>query len=171
MLLFIYYKLEIIKLHILNLWKRIKNEMDKRKKVVVLAIGISIILIFGIIYKLVQNGIELNKLNNVYKDIDIIEERVTIYYLNNGSIPIKDNSIRFNYSVNPNDNDKFYEIDLEKLENLSINYGKREYGDDDIYIINEQSHTVYYLKGINYNKEKFYARTLKYKKVNLNQYK
>lgn len=118
-----------------------------------------------------QNGIELNKLNNVYKDIDILEERVSIYYLNNGNIPIKNNRIDFNYSINPNDNNNFYEIDLEKLENLSINYGKKEYGNDDIYIINEQSHTVYYMKGTNYNKEKFYARNLKYEKVDLNQYK
>ncbi len=145
--------------------------MNKRRKVLILVLLISIILIFVIIYKLVQNGIELNKLNNVYKDIDIIEERVSIYYLNNGNIPIKNNRIDFYYSINPNDNNNFYEIDLEKLENLSINYGKKEYGNDDIYIINEQSHTVYYLKGTNYNKEKFYARTLKYEKVDLNQYK
>lgn len=146
-------------------------KVDKKKKVLILVLVIGIILIFVIIYRLVQNGIELNKLNNVYKDIDILEERVTIYYLNNGNIPIKKNSINFNYSINPNDNKNFYEIDLEKLENLSINYGKKEYGDDDIYIINEQSHTVYYLKGISYNKEKFHARTLKYEKVDLNQYK
>lgn len=145
--------------------------MDTRKRFLILILAVSIILIFVIIYKLVQNGIELNKLNNVYKDINIIEERVAIYYLNNGNIPIKNNNINFNYSINPNDNDKFYEIDLEKLENLSINYGKKEYGDNDIYIINEQSHTVYYLKGTNYNKEKFYARRLKYEKVDLNQYK
>ncbi len=145
--------------------------MNKRKKVLILVLLISIILIFVIIYKLVQNGIELNKLNNVYKDIDILEERVSIYYLNNGNIPIKNNRIDFNYSINPNDNNNFYEIDLEKLENLSINYGKKEYGNDDIYIINEQSHTVYYMKGTNYNKEKFYARNLKYEKVDLNQYK
>lgn len=145
--------------------------MDKRKKVLILVLLISIILIFAIIYKLVQNGIELNKLNNVYKDIDILEERVSIYYLNNGTIPIKNNRIEFNYSINPNDNNNFYELDLDKLENLAINYGKKEYGDDDIYIINEQSHTIYYFKGTNYNNEKLHARILKYEKVDLNQYK
>ncbi len=145
--------------------------MNNKKAVVLVILVISIIFIFEEIYKLVQNGIELNKLNNVYKDIEVIEERITIYYLNNGNIPIKDDSIGFNFSINPNDNDKFYEIDLEKLENLFINYGKKEYGDDDIYIINEQSHTVYYLKGIEYNEKKIYSRLLNYEKVNLEQYK
>lgn len=145
--------------------------MDKKKTAIIVFLIISVIIIFGIIYNLVQDGIKLNKLNNVYKDIDIIEERVTIYYLNNGNIPIKGESIDFNDSINPNDDNNFYEIDLEKLENLSINYGKKEYGDKDIYIINEQSHTIYYLDGVTYNKDKIYSRNLNYEKVGLEEYK
>ncbi len=145
--------------------------MDKKKTIILIFSIISIIVIFVIFYKLVQNGIGLNKLNNVYKDIDIIEERVTIYYLNNGNIPIKEGNITFNHSINPNDNNNFYEIDLNKLENLSINYGKKEYGNQDIYIINEQSHTIYYLNGVEYNNQKFYSRNLNYEKVELEQYK
>lgn len=145
--------------------------MNKRKKAIIVVFLICIILIFGIIYSLVQNGIELSVLNNVYKDIDIIEQRVAIYYLNNGNLPTKDKNINFNNSINPNDSDNFYEIDLEKLENLSINYGKKEYGEEDIYIINDQSHTIYYLKGVKYEKDRIYTRMYKYQKVDLEKYK
>lgn len=145
--------------------------MNKRKKAIIVVFLIGIILIFGIIYSLVQNGIELSVLNNVYKDIDIIEQRVAIYYLNNGNLPTKDKNINFNNSINPNDSDNFYEIDLEKLENLSINYGKKEYGEEDIYIINYQSHTIYYLKGVKYEKDRIYTRMYKYQKVDLEKYK
>lgn len=145
--------------------------MNKRKKAIIVVFLIGIILIFGIIYSLVQNGIELSVLNNVYKDIDIIEQRVAIYYLNNGNLPTKDKKINFNNSINPNDSDNFYEIDLEKLENLSINYGKKEYGEEDIYIINDQSHTIYYLKGVKYEKDRIYTRMYKYQKVDLEKYK
>lgn len=145
--------------------------MNKRKKAIIIVFLIGIILIFGIIYSLVQNGIELSVLNNVYKDIDIIEQRVAIYYLNNGNLPTKDKKINFNNSINPNDSDNFYEIDLEKLENLSINYGKKEYGEEDIYIINDQSHTIYYLKGVKYEKDRIYTRMYKYQKVDLEKYK
>lgn len=145
--------------------------MNKRKKAIIVVFLIGIILIFGIIYSLVQNGIELSVLNNVYKDIDIIEQRIAIYYLNNGNLPTKDKNINFNNSINPNDSDNFYEIDLEKLENLSINYGKKEYGEEDIYIINDQSHTIYYLKGVKYEKDRIYTRMYKYQKVDLEKYK
>lgn len=145
--------------------------MNKRKKAIIVVFLIGISLIFGIIYSLVQNGIELSVLNNVYKDIDIIEQRVAIYYLNNGNLPTKDKNINFNNSINPNDSDNFYEIDLEKLENLSINYGKKEYGEEDIYIINDQSHTIYYLKGVKYEKDRIYTRMYKYQKVDLEKYK
>lgn len=144
--------------------------MNKKTTILIILVLI-ITLSLGLIYKLVQNGIDLNRLNNMYKDIDILEQRVTIYHLNNGILPIKGNSIVFGDSINPNDNNVFYEIDLEKLENLSINYGQKQYGDEDIYIINEQSHTIYYLKGVKYNKEKSYTRTLNYEKVDLEQYK
>lgn len=145
--------------------------MSKRKKSIIVVFFISIILIFRIIFSLVQNGIELSILNNVYKDIDIIEQRIAIYYLNNGNLPTKDKNINFNNSINPNDNNNFYEIDLEKLENLSINYGRKIYGEEDIYIINDQSHTIYYLKGVKYKKDKIYTRTYKYEKVDLEKYK
>lgn len=125
------------------------------------------VLIFGILYSLIQDGISLNKLNNVYKDIDILEDRISMYYLDNGNIPIKGEKLEFTETINPNDNKEFYEIDLEKIENLILNYGKQESGSDDIYIINNQSHTIYYKKGIKYNNKIYYTRNLDYQKVEI----
>lgn len=61
-------------------------------------------------------------------------------------------------ATNANDNDIYYIIDLEALGNITLNYGKdfEKYKsnnvvqnvDTDIYIINEESHTIYYVKGI-----------------------
>lgn len=136
-----------------------------RKKILKLIIFLIVIFIgSGIIYNFVKRGIDLSKLNNLYKDINILEERISMYYLNNGDIPIKNEKIEFYNSINPNDNNEFYELNLDKLENLSLNYGNRELGNDDIYIINKQSHTIYYKKGIFYNGMN-YTRNLKYEKV------
>lgn len=144
--------------------------MYKKRKIIIFLL-IAIMFIIGLIYTSVQQGINLNKLNNVYKDIEIIEQRVDAYYLNNGNLPIVGNKIPFEHSINPNDNSDFYEIDLEKLENISINYGKKQEGIEDIYIINEQSHTIYYLKGIEYQKRKIYSKNLNYQEIDLEQYK
>ncbi len=138
--------------------------MDNKKIVKLVIFIIVIFFVFGLIYNFVKKGIDLSKLNNLYKDISILDERISIYYLNNGDIPIKGEKIEFYNSINPNDNDQFYELNLEMLENLNLNYGNRELGDDDFYIINEQSHTIYYKKGVLYN-EYHYTRNLKYEKV------
>lgn len=126
-----------------------------------------IMLILGVLYSLIQDGISLNKLNNVYKDIDILEDRISMYYLDNGDIPIKGDKLEFTKSINPNDNKEFYEIDLEKLENLILNYGKKENGSDDIYIINNKSHTIYYQKGVVYKNNVYHTRNLDYQKVEI----
>ena len=52
-------------------------------------------------------------------------------------------------------NENFYIIDIESLENLTLNYGKgyeKEKTDKlsqetDIYVVNEKSHNIYYIKG------------------------
>ena len=59
------------------------------------------------------------------------------------------------------------EIDLSKLDNLTLNYG-RDYKKwdtsstfqnyQDIYIINEVSHQIYYPKGVNYNGEIYFTK-------------
>lgn len=144
--------------------------MDKRKSILLVILLIISIYIFGMIYNTIQNGIDLNKLNNIYKDIDILEERILIYYLDNGKLPIIGEKLNFNHGINPNDNGIFYEIDLSKLENLYLNYGNKK-TKDDVYIINEQSHTIYYMQGVNYNNEKYYTRKLNYEKINLEEYK
>lgn len=138
------------------------------KKIVKLVIFVFFVfIVFGTIYNFVKKGIDLSKLNNLYKDINILDERISMYYLNTGNIPIKEGEIVFDNSINPNDNDEFYELNLEMLENLSLNYGNREFGNDDIYIINNNSHTIYYQKGISYNNEKYYTRNLKYEKIEM----
>ena len=137
--------------------------------------GIILVISFLILFIIASQTIsitKLNKLNNVYKDIEILDDRISMYYLDNGFIPVKSEKIDFKEnSINPNDNDNYYEIDLDKLENLNIYYGRRKLGKNDIYIINEQSHAIYYYEGVESNYEKIYTRKLNYEKVDLEEYK
>ena len=143
--------------------------MEKKISIFIIVIIITILIIISISAKKTLN---LNKLNNVYKDIEILDDRISMYYLDNGFIPVKSEKIDFKEnSINPNDNDNYYEIDLDKLENLNIYYGRRKLGKNDIYIINEQSHAIYYYEGVESNYEKIYTRKLNYEKVDLEEYK
>lgn len=144
----------------------------KRNKIV---FTISIIIIFIVFFEIVSyinNGIKISELNNMYKDINTLENKISLYYLDYGNLPvIQDKEIEFkDKSINPNDNDVYYEIDLNKLENLKLFYGDKKLGIKDIYIINEQSHTIYYLNGCEYEGKKVYTREIDYEYVNLENY-
>ncbi len=131
-----------------------------------------VLMIFCAIAYYVTNGVQIIKLNNMYKDIRILENKISLYYLDNGTLPIKDSNVIYfeKKSINPNDNENYYEIDLEKLENLNITYGKGVFGLNDKYIINEQSHTIYYYLGIEYKDEIMYTRNINYEYVDLENY-
>lgn len=146
--------------------------MNKKSYIVFIIIVIIVLLIILILNNSARNGLELKNLNNMYKDIEFLDDRIAMYYLDYGNIPIKkDNEIYFkDNSINPNDSEKYYEIDLDKIENIKLNYGKKLYGDNDIFIINEQSHTIYYYNGIEYNRKKYYTREIEYKKIDIQEY-
>lgn len=131
-----------------------------------------VLTIFCAIAYYVTNGVQIVKLNNMYKDIRILENKISLYYLDNGTLPVKKESIIYfaKKSINPNDNEIYYEIDLEKLENLNITYGKGFLGANDKYIINEQSHTIYYYYGIEYKNEILFTRDVNYEYVDLEKY-
>lgn len=147
--------------------------MSKKIKIII----ILIILIFLIIFFQIKSGIkignELNRLNNMNKDIIILEDAIAMYYLENGNIPIKNTTVVDfkNNSQNPNDNGIYYEIDLSLLENLDLSYGNQMYGEDDIYVINEISHTIYYLAGIEYDEKIYYTRDVEYVFFDVEDYK
>ena len=131
------------------------------KKVIFgMTILIVIFIFLGLIIS-IKNGIELSKVNSMYEDIETIEDKIALYYLNYGYIPIKD-KVNFENSINPNDSDGYYEIDLDKLDNIYLNYGQKSKDENDFYIINDESHTIYYFKGIEYKNENYYTKDINY---------
>lgn len=144
----------------------------KRNRIVFTICAIIFFIILFEIVLYMDNGIKISELNNMYEDINTLENKIALYYLDYGKLPIiEDRKIEFKEkSVNPNDNEIYYQIDLNKLEHLNLFYGDKILGIDDIYIINEQSHTVYYYKGFEYNGEIMHARALDYKEVKLEEY-
>ena len=143
-----------------------------RNKIVFSICAIIFAIVFFEIIIYINNGIKISELNNMYKDIKNLEDKIALYYLDNGSIPIKDESIIYfsDNSINPNDNEIYYEIDISKLENLDISYGKGVFGAKDKYIINEESHTIYYYLGIEYKDKMIFSRDINYEYVDLENY-
>lgn len=157
------------------------NLKDNQKGISLVTLVIAIVIIMIITSTLIYNistGSDIRALNNMYNDITKLKDKIDLYYATHHTLPIIEtdyeniNNIK---EINPNDNDKYHVIDLEALENLSLTYGKdyetykasKSNNLIDIYIINEKSHSVYYVKGIKFDEKIYYTQPEESTKVTL----
>lgn len=125
------------------------------------------LIIAGVTINQSVKNIEARKIDSLYADLELLEDKVNTYYLNNGSLPIKEEfkgSDNFKSVRNVNDNNVYYVIDISKLEGVSLSM-KLDFTGDDVYIMNEQSHTVYFPKGLTIDGETYYMLPKQYSKI------
>ena len=115
-----------------------------------LVITIAIMLILtGVITYNFNASNEKSYYNKMVSDIEILNDKILIYYNRYGEIPKTTRVITVDGTV-------YYEIDLSKLENVTLNYGTEHggttalAGTSDAYVVDEDLN-VYYLKGIELN--------------------
>lgn len=146
----------------------IKN--NKGITLISLVVTIVVMLILAIsLTASVTSTIELQEYNKVKEDIINLSEEVKVYYLKNKKLPVYTNreySLSSydvpTYDINPNDSGVYYAIDLTVLpEDLKLNCGEgnvyKDFSSDDLYVLDKESLTVYYLKGAVLNGEKHYT--------------
>ena len=136
---------------------------------VVILIIISSLLIYN-----AKNGVKIRAYKMLQNDVQLLEDKVNAYYVKYSAIPAEIEYVNttllnriFNESEkSPNDGEEYYVIDLKALEGVTLNYGKdyenisteddtRKY--EDVYIINKESHHIYYVKGINFDGKWYYT--------------
>lgn len=152
------------------------NKLKNSKGVTLVTLIVTIIVLLIVsnvtIYS-VKNNLGIEKLKNMQNDIENLSDKISAYYNQYGTLPIIDeeytntNEIKDAGLINKNvDKGKFYIIDLSALENLTLTYGKdfkniKNTSDKntlkDIYIINETSHNIFYVKGIKSDGEMYYT--------------
>ena len=134
------------------------------------------------------NGMRLQELKKMQNDIQLLDDMVSSYYSKYGSLPFYkiNNNVNVDTSYifsttfadsqkNVNDGDVYNIIDLNAFDGLTLNYGNDFYNyidktsstmGTDIYIINDQSHQIYYLRGISVDGYTYY--TNEFEKTNVN---
>ena len=136
---------------------------------VVILIIISSLLIYN-----AKNGVKIRAYKMLQNDVQLLEDKVNAYYVKYSAIPAEieyKNTTLLDRMFNenkksPNDGKEYYVIDLKALEGVTLNYGKdyenisteddtRKY--EDVYIINKESHHIYYVKGINFDGKWYYT--------------
>lgn len=141
-----------------------------------------LIVITSILVYSSRDGIRIRNLKDLYNDIESLNDKISSYYVQHGDIPklAKYENLAFlnvaDYNqLNPNNGEDFYVIDLKALEGVTLNYGI-DYdrvtkdsviteGFEDLYIINKESHTIYYPKGIEVQGVKYFTYAEEWSKI------
>lgn len=166
-----------------------KNILRQEKGVSLITLAAAIIVI-GIVTSLLlynmRDTTDITNLTSMYTDIDNLTNKVVNYYSTYGQIPALrktgiDTKIN-SWSDSPigvNDTGDFLVLDLSALDNLTLNYGQdfetvnnssvTDIGSyTNLYVINENSHNIFYLKGVRVEGKMYYTNKDKdTEKVNL----
>ena len=140
---------------------KIKQEKGVTLSILVITIIVLLILTSTLIYN-AKGSINIQNTTKLYNDIELLREKVSEYYNEYGEIPAKIEYTNIgslsNILSKNNDTGKFYVIDLEAMKGISLNYGKdneniknnpnNANSYTDIYIINENSHNIFYVNGV-----------------------
>ena len=137
-----------------------------------LTITVLVILILtNIVIYNVRGNLKTQNIKSLQADISNLREKISTYYSQYGGIPTNKeytNTGKIDVISPAVDTGKFYVIDLSVLDNLTLNYG-RDYekiknGEvtdvntlSDLYIINEDSHNIFYVEGITLDNQTFYT--------------
>lgn len=156
------------------------NRFRNQKGITLITLMITIVILLIIsnmvIYS-VKDNLGMEKLKYMQNDIENLNDKISAFYNQYATLPIKIEYTNITNIHNAGlisdqvDKGKFYVIDLSALENLTLTYGKdyKKITDDtadvnnlqDIYIINETSHNIFYVKGIKLGDDMFYANYTK----------
>ena len=154
-----------------------KNFYKNKKGISLIALTIAVVVILilsNIVIYNVRDNLGIQNLKSMQTDIGNLRDKVSSYYADYGKIPAK---IKYTNLTNLRgiisdkvDTGDFYVIDLSAIENVTLTYGKdyekikdkSELSEEinnleDLYIINESSHNIFYVKGVNINGIKYYT--------------
>ena len=132
----------------------IKYKSEKGVSLITLGLAIIILIIItNILIYNAKDSVQIEKITNLYNDIELLSEKISTYYSEKEELPI---DILYENTNNlpkteKDEEGQFYVIDLEKLVGVTLNYGrdydliKQTQSQDleDIYIINNYTHNIF----------------------------
>ena len=100
-------------------------------------------------------GSDYKKYKLMCADVEMLEEKCIIYYNKYGELPLLEGDgaqITTNLPTGTNNLHEYWKIDLNKLNNITLNYGE----ENDVFIIDTTTFEVFYLNGIEYDGNTYY---------------
>lgn len=122
-----------------------KEKINSKKGITLVSLVVTIVILLILstvsIYG-VKTSKNINPYNEMIADINLLEDKILVYYNKYGEIPKSDGDD----NVELIDTKEYYKIDLSKLENITLNLGTNK-SSGDYYLVNNDLE-VYYKKGV-----------------------
>lgn len=156
-----------------------KNIVKNEKGITLLTLLITVVLMIiltGVFANRSYSSLNLSKLTRLQNDIEMLNDRIAVYYIKENKLPLyklentdymltKDDLKKSIDSLAASDGPDYYIIDLNALDDSvgisTLNYGKKwdavSSAETDKYIINEKTHIVYYVQGINFEGKMYHT--------------
>lgn len=130
----------------------IREIINNKKGITLVSLVVSVVILLILstisIYS-IKSADNINPYNNMIADINLLEDKIKIYYNKYSEIPKTSDVIEI-------EGVKYYKIDLSKLENITLNFGTNE-DSEDYYLVNSNLE-VYYKKGVKKGEEVYHTK-------------
>lgn len=132
---------------------------------VVIAISIMLILISSVSV-IGSSAISSANFDEYKSQIERVSDEINIYINENENLPIKNEEVDINSlgtdflnqaRENGDTTNKFYVIDISKLNDYSLKKGNGNVEDKDVFLVAENTNNVYYLKGFKYRGKVYFS--------------
>jgi len=142
--------------------------MKKNGGITLLVFVITIAVMIIIVGTITFSASSINKtqeLDRLYSDLQLLKDKVDTYYWKYGKLPVLKEYTQISKipvsERNPNDSGKYYVIDINSLQNLTLR------STEATFIINEESHTIYAPNGVTVENITYYRLPEQYTAVEL----
>lgn len=132
-----------------------KNTLRESRGITMVTLVITVLLLIIITSTLASNAYntnQLSKLTRLENDIEALNDRIAAYYVEHDKLPVYGDAYTKSdlteiEDLSLNDGEYYYMVDMSEIDNITLNYGRNSL---DAFIINEESHVIYYLEGVTY---------------------
>ncbi len=133
--------------------------------ILMLAVAIMLIIITTVTVVGVQTINVANYESHISK-LGRMEDLVNLYYLENGNLPISYISVdpesisidlKNETILNGDESNKLFVVNMSNLNTSTIDIGNGEVKSNDVFVVSENTHNVYYLKGFEYEGKVIYG--------------
>lgn len=143
--------------------------MSRKSGVTLLVIIMSLVVMMIIITSasvVGSNSITQANFEEYKSSLSRVEDNINSYYLENGKLPITNEVVSAtslgkdfynNVVENKDDNNKLFIVNISLLQNDTLKKGYGTVIDKDVFLVAENSHNIYYLKGFKFRGQTIYG--------------